>query len=355
MESLTEAEYLAQASDPTLTSEQVEVLWAVFDNYFFPLGQAVGIRLKNVLASNPSLTPELAKHCFGRHAVALAENPVLPLLLMERPNLADSAPAETVLRLLRKPSAPVEMVRILSRHPQRQVAESARLHVSLYGEASAQQVLDELAAMPIGGKEKLSTLHSWGLVPEWLVVRHKLRAPKPPVLPPQIEGSVNERPVEKAEWDTLRHSTRRRERLVQDPHLPADILRAMAESAWGKQFVGNHPASPLDLLVALELDQSLLARTDAPFELKASAAARQVARGGTSGLVVVLSLAHTIGENLLHEAALSSRWIKRLGAALNARTRGADQERLIDDANALVRAVMRDPALRGRLLSDGER
>jgi hypothetical protein len=63
-----------------------------------------------------------------------------------------------------------------------------------------------------------------------------------------------------------------------------------------------------------------------------------------------LTKRRAVGEELLHEAALSTRWIRRLGAALNPRLVERDRKRLVDDANAIVRAVARDIKLRDRIM-----
>ena len=83
------------------------------------------------------------------------------------------------------------------------------------------------------------------------------------------------------------------------------------------------------------------------------AVARWVARHANSGLVVLLGFAQLAPGELLHEAALSTRWLRRLGAALNPDIDPKDAKRLRDDSNALIRAVARDAGLRERILERG--
>lgn len=363
---MTEAEYLLLAADPSCTGEELERFWDIVGAWDFPLGVAAGVRIQHQIAKNPNLTATLASRCLGQLSPSLMENPVLPLLLMESPRLAEDAPVETLLRMTRRLSSPPELLRVLTQHSRPQIAEAARLHLSLYGEASAAQVAEELLALKAGGKANLEALHSWGLMPPWLVAHHKLRAPKPPVFPPQIEGSVNDEPltpeehseVEQLIWNernlSFQERWERRNEIpsyINVPYRKAEALRMLVES--DRSLVGSvlsNPSAPLDLLQRFGADTALLARADVPLELKREAAIRQVASGATVGLAVVLSLAHAVGEALLHEAALSTRWLRRLGVALNPNTAPADQERLREDANALVRAVARDAALREQVL-----
>lgn len=363
---MTEADYLARASDPTTAGEVLEALWQDLEFYRTPLEPAAQLRVRHAIARNPSLPLGIAAHCFGQLAGSLAENPVLPLLLLENPALADAAPDETLMRMVRRNDAPPVLLEILTRHKTRQVREAARLHIALYGEATEEQVRAELAALPIGGKDKLATLHAWEQVPGWLAKKHKLKPAQAPTLPPQIEGQVNDEPLTdderrrvRAQLAALPYSWQIKELMAElERQLGAaltksETFRLLAKHSRLEQVVCEYPATPLDVLIALRAGSTLLARRDADATLKAAGAALQMEHLATVGLTVVLALAHVVGEGVLHEAALSSRWLRRLGAALNPTLSEKDRKRLVDDANAIVRAVARDTSLRDRIMDYG--
>lgn len=377
---MTEAEYLVKASDPATSGAVLEALWREIGSFQFPLGLTVATRIRHAIAKNPNLTQWLAPQCFGQLSVSLAENPALPLLFLENPTLAEQAAEETLLRMTRRPDSPKTLLEILTQHSIRQVREAARLHVAIYGNASEEQVRQELAKLPIGGKDKLLLLHSWKLVPEWLAKVHKLKPRKEPILPAQISGCINEEPLTESErsqieqlmlakansqWET--YSDQLRE-IAEKPYQKSEILYLLSQNHFLRDSLRANPAASIPLLVFLGADKALIDRADAPFEVKASAVARQVEENAVSGLIVVLALAsaradeqyheaaltkrRAVGEELLHEATLSTRWFRRLGAALNSRLAEKDRKRLVEDANAIVRAVARDTKLRDRIMED---
>ncbi len=358
---MTEAEYLAKAS--AATAEVLEVLWQELESCRTPLDSSAQLRLRHAIARNPNLSPALAPHCFGQLAASLAENPALPLLLMESPTLADAAPDETLMRMVRRRDAPPVLLELLTRHKARQVREAARLHIALYGEASEEQVRQELTALPVGGKDKLCLLHSWGFVPSWLATKHRLKPPSAPILPPQIKGQVNDESLTDDErqrvlalvaspphiWP-IQALYKELERHLGTTLTKSETFRLLARHSRFELVIREFPAAPLDLLVALRAGPTLLARRDAGATLKAAGAALQMERLATIGLVMVLTLAHVVGEGLLHEATLSSRWFRRMGAALNPQLQEKDRKRLVEDANAVVRALARDTKLRDRIM-----
>lgn len=364
----TEAEFLVKASDPATHGAELEALWREIGSFQFPLGPTAATRIRHAIARNPNLTQNLAKQCFGQLSTSLVENPALPLLFLENPTLAEDAAEETLLRMTRRPDSPRALLEILTQHSIRQVREAARLHVAIYGDAGEDQVRQELAEMPLGGKEKLATLHAWKLVPGWLATHHRLKPAKEPSLPAPLQGCVNDTPlseVEQAELDQqlaavgpwkpgpLSLAGEQLRVLAQRTDVKAGVLRTLFSERWLHVDLEANPASPLDLLLDLRASEVILARTDASHALKTAVTARQIDRTSSAGLVVVLALAHIHDDDLLHESALSTRWIRRLGAALNPQLTEKDRKRLVGDANAIVRAVARDTSLRDRIMDYG--
>jgi hypothetical protein len=257
---MTEAEYLAKASDPTTTEGALLVLWEEAGLGEFPLGTSVGLRIRKAIVQNPNLPVSLVRDCFGQLATAFAQNPALPLFCLENPNLADDAPEETVLRLLKHAQVPSVIVEILCRHRTRAIAEAARLHVALNPEVTEERVRQELRGLPSGGKSTLKQLYNQRLLPQWLAEAHGLGERSDTTLPEV-----------------------------------------------------NSARSP-------------------------------------TGLGMVMYIAAHDYPAALHNFVLERLWFRRLGAALNPRLTEKDRKRLVDDANAIVRAVAQNTKLRDRLM-----
>lgn len=235
--------------------------------------------------------------------------------MLECPDIARQSPVERLLRTLRRPDTPVEVVKFLAQHHRPIIAEAARLHVSLAGELAESEVetelRKELEVVSAGGMEKLQKLHAWGLVPEWAAKKHKLKPGSEAQLP--IKG-----------W-SYSHNPR-----VPDGTPVADIMEDYRRGD------------------CLAID--FLHRDDLPEDMKRAVAAEVLGAATTSrGLVLVLGVAEIWPVTVLHEHTLSRNWLNRLGVALNPQTPEKDLRRLQKDANRIVRgaATYRASASRG--------
>ncbi|MGC4046480.1 MAG: hypothetical protein QM758_22030 [Armatimonas sp.] len=305
---------LTLASDPTTPANTLERLWMSMGAGTGQVSQE-GNRVMDAIARNPNLPAKLAPACLGFQAKALSENPALPLLMLECPDIAQQSPVERLLRTLRRSDTPTEVVRLLAQHQRPIIAEAARLHVSLAGELAENEVeaelRKELEAVPAGGKEKLQQLHDWGLVPEWAVKKHKLKPASEPQLPAKGWNYYNHRRVPET--------------------LP--ITELIASYRRGEY-------RPIDFLH----------REDLPEELKRASVAENLGDATSArGLVMVCGIAEMWSAKRLHEHALSRNWLNRLGVALNKQTPEKDLQRLQKDANRVVRgaATYRASASRG--------
>jgi hypothetical protein len=298
-----------RASDMGISAAELEGIWHAMG------AGTLGVppqahRVLDAVARNPNLPIHLAPACLGKQAAALAANPALPLLLQRNPEFVLESSVSRLLRTVRRLDTPVEILQLLSQHFRPLVADAARLHVRLAGEVpeGAWEVLlhEELAALPVGGRDWLQELHAWGLVPEWLAERHHLKATVRPALPrlPAPDTEIAQMPLETL---ALRYRSGALEpsEFLSRPDLPDDLVRA---------------------LVAEELAASCTTRW----------------------LVLVLAVAGVWTEALLHECALSTNWLRRLGAAMNEKTPEKDLRRLRNDANRLVRAVATSTPSAGR-------
>ncbi|MBB6053461.1 hypothetical protein [Armatimonas rosea] len=341
---MTEADYLAKASDPTTSGAELEALWIEIGSFTFPLGGSAATRIQHTIAKNPNLTPHLAKQCFGQLSSSLADNPALSLLFLENPTLAEQAAELTLLRMTRRTDSPATILEILTRHSIPQVREAARLHVTLFGEATEEQVRQELQSIPVGGKANLTELHSWGLVPGWLATHHKIKT-----MPPQLPKNnlvLDPNPLTASESKWIQELL---QLYMAEPTRPP--FGTARESGQGWAMTLCKVAVPLDVLVLTGDWDILLLRSDTPENLKPGLIAES--SRWKNGLVGTLARAACLSGWYLHEEALSTRWIRRLGAALNPRLTEKDQKRLMDDANAIVRAVARDSKLRDRIMDYG--
>lgn len=350
---------LALASDSSTPSAVLERLWK-------QMGAGTNYaqkekRVMDAIARNPNLPTTLAPACLGIQAKALAENPALPLLMLECPDIARQSPVERLLRTLRRPDTPAEVLRMLAQHNRPIVAEAARLHVALEGELSEAEVetelRKELKVLSAGGKAKLQELHAWGLIPEWLTERHKLKPATRPVLPSFPQVCLDDLPATEGELDKahrilengdihelswlLRNLGSKREIL-------SEIIaseKAVQAASVMPDFVKIVACMSLEALMSyyrrgILQPAQFRFRADLPESFYPAMIAEELATLSSSrGLVLVLSIAALWPETQLHEHALSRNWLNRLGVALNPQTPEKDLRRLQKDANRIVRGA----------------
>jgi predicted ATP-binding protein involved in virulence len=171
----TVKEYAVYIADtPTLTGEEIRRLFGQFSQ-----GAGAGTQeAMAALARHPSLPPDIACWLVTNQPEALAENPALPLLMIEKPNLFEDRPAKKLRQVLHRETVAPLLLQILSTHRDRQVREAAQYHVNFAGEAGtgweeeARAVLIRLAPK---NSKVLCELHSKELVPHWLVDALKLQ------------------------------------------------------------------------------------------------------------------------------------------------------------------------------------
>lgn len=346
---------LITASNPTTPADILERLWIEMGAGTNGIsGEAH--KVLDAIARNPNLPVKLAPACLGFQAKALAENPALPLLMLECPDIAHQSTIERLLRTLRRADTPTEVVQLLAHHHRPIVAEAARLHVSFAGELSETEVeaelRKELAALPIGGKPRLQELHAWGLVPEWLVQQHKLKSAQMPIPdrpfvpsihhgpPTEEQGEGMQRILDESCWVCHRLDVQDKSTFLrQVSYNPPDIQARMT------QVLKDIVQMPMEVLAGYyclgRLDWFVFKlRTNLHHALSGAIAAHKLAEDSSSrGLALVLAIASEWPETLLEEHSRSRNWLNRLGVGLNPKAPEKALQRLKKDANRLVRAV----------------
>ncbi|MDO7874533.1 hypothetical protein Q5H93_07305 [Hymenobacter sp. ASUV-10] len=159
------AERLRLAQDPATSPQQLA-----------ELARGANSRaIKQAVARNPNTPPADLLHLAGRYWADFLENPVLPLLLLEDPGLPHRLPLRVLRALVRREEVPPLILQTLARHPDREVREGAKFHVSaLAAESEAepvdwhQQLRQELEKLP-AQRATLPELLDLDVVPPWLL------------------------------------------------------------------------------------------------------------------------------------------------------------------------------------------
>jgi hypothetical protein len=145
--------------------------------------------LSDALARHPNAPVDILAALAYRSPKALAENPALPLLPLEHPDLLEQFPEDALPRLLARPELPVSFVALCRRHPNPEIAGLAVWHVSVAARFESTQTawqtaaLDELSRLPLGDEEALWELLEYDRAPRELAERLGFSAVHAPVHP----------------------------------------------------------------------------------------------------------------------------------------------------------------------------
>ena len=90
----------------------------------------------HALVCNPNASPETLFQIAPTYPTEFFANPVVPLLLLEQPDLPLRYGEKILAPLVQHPAAPPGFLAILTHHQNTAIAAEARLHVNLVGEAS---------------------------------------------------------------------------------------------------------------------------------------------------------------------------------------------------------------------------
>lgn len=181
------------------------------------------------IAANPNTPLDILLPLAGSFPAAFCSNPVLPLLLLEQPNLPAHMPPDTLRRLLSYAGVPAAILRWIVAHAPPAEAETARLHINLAGEAGSDWA--ELARQacwhttPPSYNDLLLELIVLGAIPAWLY---------------EMLATVQDAEV--------------RRTIAQSPHIPRSILRPLRHAGASGNLQGYVPApQPYDTQILSRL------------------------------------------------------------------------------------------------------
>ncbi len=325
------------------------------------LGSSSDYIIRHNVAGNPNTPTEILWELGVQFPLQLLNNPVFTLLLLENSNLVADIPLITLLALLKldqvspeflelatnhddvevlltiamNPKTPKTALQRLTQVPNIEVAEAARLHVSLAG--NMQQGWDEAAIMAMQTtnlpRDRQSEVYLWaiGAVPEYLVntldaeVRLKLaeslntseevlamlamdsyskvrayvaQNPHTPVnLVEELMGDVSDVVREAVACHprtflTLHQQFQLQLEATQNPVTSQDILRQLSTSQWMRIRLGvaAHSNTPGDVLLQLARDENVMVRKAVALNLNSTPEAlKQLATDNDAWIVKIVA------------------------------------------------------------------
>lgn len=367
------------------------------------VGREVDLLAMARLAREPNTPVEALMFLAGVCPREFCANPILPLLLLERPSLpADFDPA-SLGRLLSYEGVPGDLLSAIAQlsHPAGAIA--ARLHVGFAGPAMVDRDAAVSSLHTIPEDDLLAVLLALGAVPTWLHPRIAASS-NPRIIaalayatgstPALMLPSASPPPPAAAAADSgvlkemlASDSPRTRAAAAADPGMSAALLAwAKQEEDWSDcdhlvyQAIAGNPNTPPQILVALAQDGSAIntgtrravaLNPNAPAEalslladeayapdirlvlaahpnLSAEHRAQMLANSLTNAFrlpdpfyrAVVLSHPTATAEQLVAQS-YSPYWIERLAVAHNLQTPLATQMALTQDGIGVVRAAAR--------------
>lgn len=386
---MTLQETLAAINSPTTPSETLEAIYEKMPQV--PSWRRS--RLRKKIAAHPNLPLSLLPRISFWHGPALFENPALMLLLMEKPTVFCGADVRNLYRLLSWEDVPQAVIIALTQHPNPHIAQEARLHVGLCGEASTDVWLAELREWLLSeaeaqrGDEWVQQWYRFEAFPSFLQKCLNWRLPPRVVTRRRLPMVVTEPAPTEAEREALllatddelvllagrigQHPDRLRllfeiwnERKAGESgryvYLPPHLRQAIgmhqnlpADMALMPEFFHIHnpnlsmetqiarfmQATPYDACSAL---RRLLEHEDATPELCQQAIHQADARCYTfQGLLRLLSLMRSPEPESLRFFEPDLSWPERLATALHPQTRREVREYLMKDTHRWVRAGAR--------------
>lgn len=264
--------------------------------------------LGGTLARHPNISPEFLKTLVSPFPKEAAENPALPLILLEQPDFFGTVNPQTLQGWLRDATTPAILIQGLLTHPEAHIATPARYHVAVVGDdwvSWFQMLTTHFRTLPVKKKQEwyLAELALQNRLPAWLRMQlagsrtGEIRAiaVNHPQMRPLRElmvrasgvsdlsrlGPAASKPVSVAEliwladgpyWfrvlaarhpDTPHWTLARlindpdgflRVRVLRNPATPPDVLRRYAQSDIEAEriAVARNPACPPDVLTLLQ-------------------------------------------------------------------------------------------------------
>lgn len=318
------------------------------------LADGTDATIRAAVAAHPNAPLDLLLRLAGEFPAAFCANPVLPLLLLEQPDLPARMGADTLRRLLCYAGVPQSILRWIVAHAAPSEAEAARLHIGLAGAAGADWPARARAALwrvaPPGYSDLLLELLGLGGVPAWLLemlaalgdVEVRTAVARSPHTPRALL-----RPLRRAgaSGDLRGYG------VPAQPCDPQVLAWLAAGGVYARRVAARNPATPAPVLAQLAADvdrsvrQGVARNSAAPPALLARLATDRTAD------VRQLVARHAAAPHVLERLARDPSRDVRFTVARNPRTPPAALERLASDPERAVRqALVRNPATQPALL-----
>jgi hypothetical protein len=258
---MTLQETITLAESPTTSPETLFSLYR--DLRHIPEWHRSKIRKK--IAGNPNIPATLVTGITHWHGRELFQNPVLPLLLMETPDLFQRANTHNLYRLLSWEETPKFLLNVLSQHNDALVAHEAQYHVGLHGEYADDSWIDEVKAALYSSTcetQKDRWVQYWHMceaLPSWLTQRLGWRPLPRPIQTTRVRPHVTEpAPTENEASQLTQLTDDELLALAKHPGQHPERLRLLIEIDWRPRpynqrcrlhdEASNHRNVPQDLL-----------------------------------------------------------------------------------------------------------
>jgi hypothetical protein len=268
---------IVEASDPTTPPTRIQEIFQAHLLHRYHLRDDYPTSLAEAIAANPNTLPDLLITLADTLPFTVAENPVLPLLPLELPDLLDHRYRFRILPLLRAGNLPVVFVRLcLQQGQDRRLAELAQEHIAVAGEADPtatdweEEIFARLERLSPGSLEAIFEMVEYGLLPPALTDRLGFAAVHEPEDPERRAFAARLtrakrlrarraagkaapcRPAPSGGWNTL--PLEEAHHIATDPDLPLEAMRDFAERGKAPMYralVQNISATPDILLRCL--------------------------------------------------------------------------------------------------------
>ena len=312
------------------------------------LADSTDATTRAAVAAHPNAPLDLLLQLAGEFPAAFCANPVLPLLLLEQPDLPARMDPDALRRLLCYAGVPQSILRWIAAHAAPPEAEAARLHIMLAGEVGADWPAHARAALwkaaPPSYSDLLLELLGLGAVPTWLL---EVLAAMGDV---EVRTAVARSPhTPRALLRPLRHAGAsgdlRSYALPAEPGDPETLAWLATGGVYARRVAARNPMTLAPVLAQLAADvdrsvrQGVARNSAAPPALLARLATDRAAD------VRQLVARHAGAPHLLDRLARDPSRDVRFTVARNPRTPSTTLERLGSDPERVVRqGVARNPA-----------
>jgi len=307
------------------------------------------------VAANPNAPLDTLLRLAGEFPGAFCANPVLPLLLLEQPDLPARIDPNALRRLMSYASVPRSILAWIAAHAAPAEAETAQLHVGLAGEAGDDWPALARAALwkasPPSYSDLLLELLGLGALPDWLLELLAAAADK------EVRAAVARgahtprdllRPLRRAgaSGDLNGYAT-------PAPGLDPAIVVWLAEGGvYARRVAARNPVTPALVLAQLATDADRSVRQGVARNPAAAPALLARLAADRAPDVRQLVARHAAAPHVLERLARDASRDVRCTVARNPRTPLAALERLASDPAHVVRqAVARNTAAAPALLA----